>query len=216
MKGVKTLTSDEMLVARRGSRTTVVIGSILTVLGIFAILGPMFSGMVTTVFIGMMLFVAGVMGLIFAFEAKSFGTGLMRVLFGGLSILAGIAIMATPGRSLGMLTAVLAVFFLASGIVDIILWLGQRSDEEGTGWPLFSGILSILLGILIIAQWPASGMWAVGIFVGVRIMMHGWMLTSVGRTTQDMLTHLQDVRIEMLERKVGARPAAGGSGRADG
>lgn len=216
MKEERVLTSDEMLVARRGSRTTVVIGSILTVLGIFAILGPLFAGLATTVFIGMMLFVAGGMGLVFAFEAKSFGTGFMRVLFGGLSVLAGIAIMVTPERSLGMLTAMLAVFFLASGIVDIILWLGQRGDGEGTGWPLFSGILSVLLGILIIAQWPVSGMWAVGTFVGVRIMMHGWMLTSVGITTQDMLTHLQDARIEMLERKVGARPAAGGSGRADG
>lgn len=72
--------------------------------------------------------------------------------------------------------------------------------EEGFGWILFSGILAVLLGILLIARWPASGIVAVGIYVGIKLIFRGWVLTSIGKTGQVMLTHLQDTRVEVLER----------------
>jgi hypothetical protein len=69
---------------------------------------------------------------------------------------------------------------------------------------LFSGIMSILLGILIIVQWPVSGIWVVGFYVGIRMMMHGWLLMALGRTGQQTLTQLQDTRIEKLEYHIRA------------
>jgi hypothetical protein len=123
----------------------------------------------------------------------------MRLLFGGLGIVAGIVIFATPMESLGVLTFVLTALFIIGGVIDIILALRLR-PEEGWSWMLFSGIVSIVLGGLIIGQWPVSGIWAIGLYVGIRMLMHGWMLMALGRTGQDTLTYLQDTRIEMLER----------------
>jgi hypothetical protein len=87
---------------------------------------------------------------------------------------------------------------VAGGVIDIILALKNRS-AEGWGWLLFSGIVSMTLGGLIIGQWPVSGVWAVGIYVGVRMLMHGWVMMALGRTGQEALTYLQDTRIDMLE-----------------
>ena len=206
MNDIETLGSTEMFLSRQASKASTAFGAVLTVLGIFAVLAPMFTGIAVTVLVGMLLLGAGIFEILFAFKAGSLGKGIMRFLFGGLGILAGVVIFATPPESLGVLTLVLAAFFLIGGVIDLILALKLWPDE-GWGWMLFSGIVSIVLGGLIIGQWPISGTWAIGLFVGIRMLMHGWMLMALGRTGQETLTYLQDARIEMLENHVrdGAR-----------
>jgi uncharacterized membrane protein HdeD (DUF308 family) len=203
MNDMEALQSTDVLAARQASKDSIVFGALLLVLGIFVVLAPMFTGIGVTVLIGMLLIATGIVEIISAFKAGSFGKGVLRFLIGGLGIVAGGIIFATPVQSLSILTIVLAVFFVAGGIINIILWLQIKSDEAG-GWALFSGILSILLGILIFVQWPASGIWAVGLYVGIRVMMQGLMLMGLGRTGQEALTHLQDTRIDKLEDLVRA------------
>jgi uncharacterized membrane protein HdeD (DUF308 family) len=198
---METLGSKEMFLARQASRASTVFGAVLSLLGIFAVLAPMFTGIAVTFLVGMLLMAAGIFEILFAFKAEALGKGIMRFLFGGLGVVAGIVIFVTPTESLGVLTFVLAAFFIIGGVIDIILALKVRS-EEGWGWMLFSGIVSIVLGGLIIGQWPVSGIWAIGLYVGIRMVMHGWMLMALGRTGQEILTYAQDTRIEMLERHV--------------
>lgn len=206
MNDINKLGHTEMFVARQASKASIAFGAVLSVLGIFAVLAPLFTGVAVTVLVGILLLVAGIVEIVFAFKAGSFGKGVLRFLFGGLGVLSGVIIMATPGTSLVVLAYVLAVFFVAGGLLDIVLSLKLR-PEEGWGWMLFSGVVSVVLGGLIIGQWPVSGAWAVGLYVGIRMVMHGWMLMALGRTGQETLTYLQDARIERLENHVryGAR-----------
>jgi len=201
LNDVRGLGGDEMSAARQASRDSIAFGAILTVLGVFAVLAPMFAGITVTVLLGMLLIFAGIAELVFAFQSGSFGKGVLRSLFGGLSVLAGVVILATPASSLGVLTFVLAGFLLAGGVLDIVFAFKQRPGD-GWGWVLFSGIMSILLGLLIIWQWPVSGIWAVGLYAGIRMLTHGWLLMGMGRTGQESLTLLQDTRIEKLEDQV--------------
>jgi uncharacterized membrane protein HdeD (DUF308 family) len=78
-----------------------------------------------------------------------------------------------------MLTLVLAAYFVAHGAGLLILALRARK-KRGWRWIfLFDGFLSFLLGSLILKSWPISGLWAVGILVGIRIIFSGLrMLTS--------------------------------------
>ena len=198
MNDVKTLGSSEMLAAREATRASTAFGAILLVLGIFAIMAPLFMGITVTVLVGMLLLGTGIVEILFAFKVGSLGKGILIFFFGGLGILAGIATIATPEKSLAILTFILAGFFLAGGVIDIILALKNRTGE-GWGWLLFSGVMSIALGGLIIRQWPVSGIWAIGVYVGVRMLMHGWVMMALGRTEQEALTYLQDTRIDMLE-----------------
>jgi len=201
MSEVPTPGSDAMLVARQASRSSLAFGAVLMVLGVFAILAPMFTGIAVTVLVGLLLAGAGVVQTIFAFQAESFGKGALRFLFGGLGVAAGLIMLFMPDRGLGALTILLAAFFVASGIVDIALAFKAR-PEEGWGWMLFSGIMAVALGAFIMAGWPVSGVWAVGIYVGIRILVQAWILMALGRTGQEALTHLQDTRVETLERHV--------------
>jgi hypothetical protein len=66
---------------------------------------------------------------------------------------------------------------------------------------LFNGIVALTLAILILAQWPVSGIWAVGIVVGVRLMVFGMSLMALGTAGKHAITDLQDTRIAVLERQ---------------
>jgi uncharacterized membrane protein HdeD (DUF308 family) len=52
-------------------------------------------------------------------------------------------------------------------------------DHRGWGWLLASGILSLILGVLIWAQWPASGLWVIGLLVGIQLLFTGWSLVML-------------------------------------
>ena len=191
----------ELAVARHAAKSGVAIGVLLGLLGVLAVMAPLLTGIAVTVLIGALMFIGGVMQTVFAFGAESFGKGALKFLFGGLSIIAGSIIAMTPEASLGLLTMMLAAFFVASGGTDIVLGLGRESGEN-RGSMLFSGILSVLLGVLIIAGWPISGLFAIGVYVGLRMLVHGWELMALGRSGHEALTRLQDERIDMLEKHV--------------
>ena len=202
--------STEMLAAREASKNGIAIGALLAVLGVLAMMAPLISGIAVTVLIGILMIAAGIMQTFFAFKAETFGKGVLVFLFGGLGVLAGVIILMTPQTSLAFLTMLVAAFFVASGIIDIVLGF-RKKPEEGWGWLAFSGALSVLLGLLIMAEWPFSGLWVIGFFVGLRMLVSGWVLMALGRAGQVALTQMQDARIESLEEHVreGAAMLAG-------
>lgn len=202
--------STEMLEAREASKSGIAIGALLAVLGVLAMMAPLISGIAVTVLVGILMIAGGLMQTFFAFKAESFGKGVLVFLFGGLGVVAGVIILMTPQTSLAFLTMLVAAFFVASGITDIVLGF-KKKPEEGWGWLVFSGGLSVLLGLLIMAEWPFSGLWVIGFFVGLRMLVSGWVLMALGRAGQVALTQLQDERIESLEEHVreGAAMLAG-------
>jgi len=52
---------------------------------------------------------------------------------------------------------------------------------EGWGWSLLSGIISLLLGLAIWRQWPLSGLWVIGLFVGIEMLFSGlsWLMLGL-------------------------------------
>lgn len=196
------VTGSELVIAgRQASRTSFVFGAIISMLGIIAVMTPLFTGITFSVFLGFLLLTGGILETIFAFQAPSFGKGVLVFLFGGLTIVAGFFLIAVPDRGLGALTWVLAAYFVAAGIVDIVLAFKIR-PEEGWGWTLSSGIVTIALGAFIVWQWPVSGLWAVGVYVGIRLLMHGWALMALGITGRDVMAGVQEERMEILEARV--------------
>jgi len=195
--------STEMLAAREASKSGIAIGALLAVLGVLAMMAPQISGIAVTVLVGILMIAGGIMQTFFAFKAETFGKGVLVFLFGGLGVVAGVIILMTPQTSLAFLTMLLAAFFVASGIIDIVLGF-RTKPEEGWGWLAFSGALSVLLGLLIMAEWPFSGLWVIGFFVGLRMLVSGWVLMALGRAGQVAVTQLQDQRIEALEEHVRA------------
>jgi uncharacterized membrane protein HdeD (DUF308 family) len=66
----------------------------------------------------------------------------------------------------------MSMFFLISGLYQLLasLW----THLPGWGWQALNGIIAAGMGVLILAQWPASGLWVIGLFVGIDLIFFGW------------------------------------------
>jgi uncharacterized membrane protein HdeD (DUF308 family) len=161
------------------SRFGTVLGIATLILGLLSIFSPGISGVSVTFLVGVLMMAAGVARLAFAFKSETFGRGVLMFLLGAVSIFAGGVIMARPLLGMVSLTGVLVVFFAVDGVVEIIGAFKAR-PAKGSSWMIFSGIMSIILAGLIGYQWPFSGMWAVGVLVGVRLIFVGWSMVALG------------------------------------
>ncbi len=164
---------------RGSSRTGTVLGMTTVILGILAMMAPMISGLAVTVVVAALLVAAGVAMTVYAFSAGTFWQGLFQFLFGGLTALAGVVVFARPLMGLASITMVLAVYFMVDGIATVVLGF-RAKPTKGWGWVVFSGIAAVVLSVLIWRDWPVSGQWAIGILVGVRLVMSGWVMIMLG------------------------------------
>jgi len=169
------------------------LGILLLVLGILALVAPLAAGLSIALATGVLLLVGGIGQLFFSFKAGSFGRGLMIFILGVLTVLAGIIMIAQPGVGLATLTLFLAAYFIVEGVFEII-WSFQLKPATGWGWALFSGIVSLLLGIMIWSQFPLSGAWAIGVLVGVKLIFSGMTLVFLGSGVRSLA---KDVRASL-------------------
>jgi uncharacterized membrane protein HdeD (DUF308 family) len=163
---------------RRRWGLCVVLGIASVILGTVA-LGA--SGIVTlasVLFFGWLLVIGGAVQAVHAFWFRRWG-GFFRHLLGGvLGIVVGGLMVARPVAGALSLTLLLAAFFVVGGVSRIMTALAIRFP--GRGWTLLSGVVTLLLGIVIWRQWPISGLWVIGTFVGIDLIFDGWSLVMLG------------------------------------
>ena len=169
-----------------GARTILALGIVLVILGTLSILAPWVSGLVAQAVVGFVLIGAGITWTVFSFHARSWGSGLWEALVGVLAVICGVIMLAHPLVSLAIMTLVLAAYFTAAGVLKMVFAF-QHKPMRGWGWVLFNGVVSILLGVLITYQWPFSGTWAVGILVGVDLLIGGFGLIRTGSASEHIL-----------------------------
>ncbi len=130
----------------------------------------------SVLFFGVLLVIGGVVQIFDAFKCKGWKSTLWHVLIALLYIGAGVMMVADPILASATLTLVLAGILLAVGVMRIFMAFQMR-PAKGWGWLLVGGIITILLGGMIISGWPMSGLWVIGLFVAVELIVNGW--TSV-------------------------------------
>jgi uncharacterized membrane protein HdeD (DUF308 family) len=153
------------------------VGVALMALGIVATLTAGLSTIVAVDFFGWILVIAGGGVTIHAFWAKRW-SGFFLQLFSGLLYLVAGWMLATHGElSAIALTLVIAISFVVQGAFRIGAALSTRID----GWDglLVSGIITLLLGLMIWNEWPLSGVWVIGLFVGIDMFFYGGWFVSL-------------------------------------
>jgi uncharacterized membrane protein HdeD (DUF308 family) len=127
------------------------------------------------------ILIAGVGAILHAFRARDWEGALFSIVMGVLAVLCGLLVLAHPIAGLSFLTILIAVWFILDGVTRLVLAF-QMSTVRGSGWgwTLLSGAVSILLGVLIWAEWPLSGVWAVGTLVGINLLFTGWAWVALG------------------------------------
>lgn len=159
----------------------VALGVVYLITGFIA-LGSVALATVASVFVvGVMMIIAGVTEVISAFQIKSWGRFLLWVLLGVLYIIAGFVTFENPLLAAAVLTLILGVSLVASGIVRIILAFSMTREMP---WllVLLSAVITLLLGLLILAHWPVSSLYILGLFLGIDLIMAGagWIGLGLG------------------------------------
>jgi uncharacterized membrane protein HdeD (DUF308 family) len=155
-------------------------GIVLLLLGLVAIIVPPIATLAVEILVGWILLASGVVGLISTFRtrgAPGFGWSLVSAVIG---IAAGVILLVWPLSGVVSLTLVLSVFLLFEGIASIMLALGHRREFSGR-WAmlLFSGIIDIVLAAIIFAGLPGTAAWAIGLLVGINLVVGGSALISM-------------------------------------
>ncbi len=159
-------------VVRQASTWSIVWGVLLIIFGMLAIGSPMVAAVAVNVVIAWLIILAGVVHLILAFHAHGAGSLIWKLLVGIAYLFFGAYLIMHPVLGVASLTLILASLFLIEGILNIILFFKMRS-LGGSSWVLVDGVVTLLLGLMIYQQRPSSSAWAIGILVGVSMIISG-------------------------------------------
>jgi len=157
-----------------------VLGAAMSVLGMIAIGSSFAATMFTIVFFGLLLLVAGVSQIVTSFWAGKWSGFMLYMFVGILYVVVGFFLLDAPAEGAVAMTFVLAAMLIASGAIRLIAALSERFT--GWGWALLSGAVSIILGLMIYKGWPTTGLFVIGLFVGIELLFAGlgWVMFSLG------------------------------------
>jgi uncharacterized membrane protein HdeD (DUF308 family) len=152
----------------------------LVLLGVVAVVRSVTATIVSMLFFGWLLVVAcGIeiaQAIVVGHWAGFFHHLLAAILFG----VVGVLIVSRPLLGAEVATVVIALLFLIGGLFQLIgsLWVAL----PGWGWAAADGLISFVLGILVLSQWPASGLWVIGLFIGIDLIFYGaaWIALALG------------------------------------
>jgi uncharacterized membrane protein HdeD (DUF308 family) len=162
-----------------------IVGISAIVLGCIAILIPAVVAVGAAIFIGIILLVAGAFLTAAAFSAHSIGSLIVRLIWALLTVVVGLWLILEPHNGTLTLTFVLGVYFLFMGLTRIAVAFVGRG-QPNAGLVGLSGVAGLIIGILVLAKFPSSADWAIGLLVGIDLIFAGWTLTSVGLVGKDL------------------------------
>ncbi|SJZ32315.1 Uncharacterized membrane protein HdeD, DUF308 family [Enhydrobacter aerosaccus] len=157
----------------------VAFGVIALIAGLIALGSVVMATESAVVIVGVMMLLTGIVEIIAAFSVRSWGQFFLWLLLGALYVAAGIICLQNPFIAATLLTLMLGIALIVGGILRVFLATQMR---QGTpwGWVVFSGIISFLLGLMIVSHWPASSFYVLGIFLGVDLVFIGTGWISMG------------------------------------
>ena len=148
------------------------LGILLISVGTLAIIYDFMATLISVFFFGWILIFMGAYEAVQAFWQTKWGGLFLNLAMGILAVVVGFHLVTSPVGSALVLTLLLAVYFMVIGIFRIVASLTMRFPNWG--WVLFSGIVSFILGVLTKQQWPLSGLWIIGLFIGIDMIFSGW------------------------------------------
>lgn len=161
---------------RARSGWIIAFGVLVVALGVLAFGSVAFATLVSVYFVGIMMLLAGIAEVGIGVHNKTWSRFFMWVLLGLIYLGAGISVLMNPALAAGVLTLFLGAFLVASGAMRMFLGLMMQA---GSAWwfVVLSGAITTLLGIIILAHWPVSSLYVLGLFLSIDLMFagFGWM-----------------------------------------
>jgi uncharacterized membrane protein HdeD (DUF308 family) len=147
-------------------------GIISVIAGMAAIAYSVIATLVSVIFLAWLLIFAGVLEAAYAIRHRERGHLILYLLEALLAIVVGALLLQSPARGAIVLTLLLASYFIIAGIFRIVGALALHLPHWG--WLLANGIISLALGIFVWGGWPVTGLWVIGLFIGINMIFSGW------------------------------------------
>src|SRR3984893_1323890 len=163
---------SDLAPVRAKSGWIVALGVVYLIAGFVALGSVVIATVASVLIVGVMMIIAGVAEVFSAFQIRGWGKFLLWVLLGALYIIAGFVTFENPLLAAAVLTLILGASLLASGIMRIMLAFSMKRETPWV-WVLLSGVITLLLGLLILAHWAVSSLYILGVFLGIDLIMAG-------------------------------------------
>jgi uncharacterized membrane protein HdeD (DUF308 family) len=164
------------------------LGGVLVLAGLFVLADVVAAKTASTILFGLALLAAGTFEMVHAFWAPHWGALFLRLLLGLFYAISGGMLTAYPLASSNVLTIAFAAALIASGLVR--LCLAREYWQRHGGLLLASGIVGILAGLVVLSKWPIGGVWALGLVIGIDLLLHGVWWIMFGLSLRRQPIHL--------------------------
>ncbi len=148
------------------------LGAVLIVIGTIAIGSVELMTMVSVIFLGWLLIFGGLFEIIHGFARRAWGGFFINLMGGALYAVTGILMVTHPEVAAVTLTLMIAMLLIVAGTFRIFVAFSTPMHHRG--WLILNGAISLLLGFSIMSWWPASGLWVIGLFIGIDMIFDGW------------------------------------------
>lgn len=172
---------SDLAALRDRSWWMIAFGVALAALGALAFGSIVTATFATVFFVALMMIAAGAAEIVIGLQATSRSGLSLRVILGALYAAAGVFTLMNPLLAAGLLTLFLGASLIAAGLLRFFLAF-QMHAGTSWGWVALSGAVTALLGACILAQWPVSSLYILGVFLSIDLLLAGMGWISLGRT----------------------------------
>ena len=148
------------------------LGIVMIVLGIVALTRVGIATAAAVMVLGWLMVISGIVEFVHAFHVQGWGGVFLHLIGGVLGVVVGLMVVTYPLAGALAWTLLFAAMFTVLGLFRTISAI--RLKFPNWGWAVFDGIVTLLLGIALWAQWPSSGLWFLGLALGVSFILRGW------------------------------------------
>lgn len=160
------------------------LGLLFILLGFLAVGSSTAVTLGSVIFLGSLLLLGGVVQIAYTFSIRGWSGFFISLLSGILYSVVGFMMIVHPAESALSLTLLLAAFYIVGGIFRIVASATTRFEHWG--WALVSGVIKFGLGLLIWFGWPDTGLWIIGLFIGIDLIFYGWFWVLLSLTARTM------------------------------
>ncbi len=163
------------------------LGIVFIVGGVFAITMPFLASVTVAIVVGWTLILVGAVQLIQAWSIRSWAGFIWQLIIGLVFVVGGIASLMNPVAATATLTLFIGAVFLAKGVVQLVLAFRYR-PHTGWGWIAVAGVLALIVGLMIVSNWPISALWALGTLAGISLIFSGWSYIMIALAGRRLMT----------------------------
>ena len=158
--------------SKSGSQISIVLSILLIVCGVLAIVLPIEMSFGVVIVASWLLIFSAVVQFVHLFRCRDVGHGIWKGLIAIAYLAIGVYLRVHPGFGVAALTLALIAFFVAQGLIDIVIYFRTRRSGV-SAWLLLDGLITLVLGLMIWRHWPTNSLWVIGLLAGINMISTG-------------------------------------------